>query len=165
LALAKAAKPDAHAGGGSGKEDIALAPGQHQSRGFTAGEKAGVTRHLPHLAKNPFSSFDNWKVDIGANVEHANFQRRVGVGVGKEFDHLILLPCVQRSAKYLAAGRFDLLDQRRELFSLTAADKDSEAFGREFLGDLAADEVSGADDRNRCIAFFQPSSPKMNRLI
>src|ERR1700738_3258739 len=68
------ARSAAHAGGRSGKEDIALAPRQHQSRGLTAGEKAGIARHFPDLAEHAFGGLDDGEVDVGADVEHADFQ-------------------------------------------------------------------------------------------
>ena len=36
----------------TGEEDVAFAPGQHQSRRFAAGEKAGIAGHFPDLAEH-----------------------------------------------------------------------------------------------------------------
>src|SRR6478752_2490434 len=65
-------RPPAHARGGAGEENVALAAGKHQTRGLATGEKAGIAGHLPHLAENPLGRFDDWKIDVGADVEDAN---------------------------------------------------------------------------------------------
>ena len=54
--------------------------------------------------------------------------------------------------KTLAAARLDLLDQRRELVAVAPPDEDGKAFGRKFLGDLAADKVARADYGRGCIS-------------
>ena len=50
------------------------------------------------------------------------------------------------------------------LVAVTAAGEDGEAFGGELLGDLAADEVAGADDRDRFVSLLQGSSPHLLRV-
>src|SRR6059058_2555971 len=132
----------AHAGGRAGEENVALAARQHKTRGLATGKKAGIAGHFPHLAENPLGGLDNRKIHVGADVEDANLQRGVLVGVAQEGHNLVLLSRVERAAEYLSVRRFDFLDERRELFALTSSDKDRKTFGRKFLGDLAADEVS-----------------------
>jgi hypothetical protein len=63
----------------------------------------------------------------------------------------------------LAAGRLDLLDQGLELGAIAAARKDRKALGSEFLGDLAADVVAGADHRHGPVSLLHGSSPALAR--
>jgi len=63
-----------------------------------------------------------------------------------------------------AAGRFDLLDQRLEFGPVAAARKDGETFGGEFLGNLAADVVTGADHGHRRVSLGQVCLRRLNRV-
>src|SRR6185369_14515656 len=152
----------AHAGGRAGEKNVALAARKHQARRLAAGEKAGIARHFPHFAENPLGGVDDRKIHIGADVENANLQRGVFVGVAQEGHHLVLLSCIERPPEYLSVRRLDFLDERRELFALAAADKDRKTFGRKFLGDLTADEVPGADNGYRRVSLFQGLSPQLD---
>ena len=107
--------------GGAGEEDVALAPRQHQPRRLAAGEKAGIAGHLPDLAEHPLGGLEDREIDVGADVEDADLERRMLVGVVEEGGDLLLLARVERTGMDLAAGRLDLLDQRRELVAVTAA--------------------------------------------
>src|SRR5258705_3975502 len=60
----------------AGEEDIALAPGQHQSRRLAACEKAGIAGHFPDLAEHALGSVENREVDVGADVEDTHFEWR-----------------------------------------------------------------------------------------
>ena len=53
-----------------------------------------------------------------------------------------------------SARGLDLLDQRFELGAVAPAGEHGEAFGGEFLGDLAADIIAGADHGDGCVAFL-----------
>src|SRR6266852_2392426 len=152
----------AHAGGRAGEENVALAAGQHQARGLAAGKKAGIAGHFPHLAEHPLGGVDNRKIHVGADVEDANLQGGVLVGVAQEGHHLVLLSRVERPPEYLSVRRLDFLDERRELFALTASDKDRKTFGCKFLGDLTADKVPGAYNGYRRVSLFQGLSPKLD---
>src|ERR1700722_12803329 len=158
LALANAAKPDPprRLAVAPVKKMLPLPPaGKHQTRSLAAGKETGIAGHLPNLAENPLGRIDNRKVHIGADVEHANVQRRVLVGVAQKGHDLVFLSCVKRPPKHFAARRLDFPNKRRELLALAASDKDGETFGREFPGDLAADKVSGADNGHGGVSLFQ----------
>src|SRR5258705_3234738 len=152
----------AHARGRAGEEDIALAAGKHQARSLATGEKAGIAGHFPHLAENPLGGVDDRKIHIGADVEDANLQRGVLVGVTQEGHHLVLLARVERPPEYLPVRRLDFLDERRELLALASSGEDRKTFGRKFLGDLSADEISGANNGYCRVSLFQGFSPKLD---
>src|SRR5262245_49589929 len=87
----------AQARGGAGEEDIASAARQHQPRRLAAGEEAGIAGHLPDFAEYPFGGVEDREVDVGADVEDADFQRRLLVGVVEEGDDLLLLARIERA--------------------------------------------------------------------
>src|SRR5260221_4347057 len=66
--------------GRTGKEDIALAPRQHQAGCFATGKKAGIAGHFPDFSKHTLRGLDDREVDVGAKVEHADLERRMLVG-------------------------------------------------------------------------------------
>jgi hypothetical protein len=90
-----------------------------------------------------------------ADIENADLDRRVLVGVLQERGQVIFLARVERARGDSAAVCLDLGDQRRELVALPAAGENGEAFGCEFFGDCAADVVAGSDHRRRGISMFQ----------
>ncbi|MEH2515283.1 hypothetical protein V1279_000856 [Bradyrhizobium sp. AZCC 1610] len=49
-----------------------------------AGEKARIAGHFPDLAKHTLGSVEDRKVDVGADVEDADFERRVFGGISEE---------------------------------------------------------------------------------
>jgi hypothetical protein len=102
LALAKGriAASAAQARRRTGEEDIALVTGQHQARGLAAGEEVGIASHLPDLAEHPFGGVENRKVDVGADVEDANLERRVLVGIAEKRDDLVLLARIERARDF-----------------------------------------------------------------
>jgi hypothetical protein len=81
------------------------------------------------------------------------------VGVFEEGGDFLFLPSVERAGIDFAAVGFDLLGQGRELLAVTAASEDGEAFGGELLGNLAADEIAGADHGDRSVSLLQGPSP------
>ena len=93
-------------------------------------------------------------MDVGADVEDADLERRLGISLVKKGGDVVLLPCVERTGEGSAASRFDSLDQWRQLLAIAAAGEYGEAFGSEFLGDRAADEVSRTDHRRGGIPAF-----------
>jgi len=123
--------------GRAGEKNVALTAWQHQPGRFASGEEAGVTGHLPDLAEHPLGGVEDREVDVGTDVEDADIQRRVLVGVIEEGCDLLLLARVERTAVDLAAGGLDLLDQRRQLVAVAAACEDGKALGSKLLGDLA----------------------------
>ena len=81
------------------------------------------------------------------------------VGVVEEGGDLVLLPRIERARHDRSAGGLDLLHQRLELGAVAPAGEHGKAFGGEFLGDLAADVIAGADHRDGCVAFLHWCSP------
>src|SRR5262249_51060938 len=74
-------RPTAKASRRSSKEDAASAVWQHAACRLAAGQKSRVACHLPDLAKDTLSRIEQRKVDVCADVEHADFQRRMRVGI------------------------------------------------------------------------------------
>ena len=144
----------AQGGGSAGEKDVALAARQHQPCRLAPGKKTGIAGHFPHLAEHPLGGFENRKIDVGADVEDADFQRRVLVGVIEEGRDLVLLARVQRTREDRSSGALDFLHQRLELGAIAPPREHGEPFSCEFLRDLGADVVAGADHRGRCVAFF-----------
>jgi hypothetical protein len=99
------------------------------------------------------------RIDVGADVEDADLERRVLVGIAKEGDDLLFLACVERARVNFAAGLLDLLDQRLELGAITAPGKHREALRGKLFGDFAADVVTGADHGHGCVSLLQGLSP------
>src|SRR4029077_17012698 len=99
------------------------------------------------------------EIDVGADVEDAHLQRRVLVGIGEEGGDLLLLARLERAGVNLAAEGLDLLDQRLQLGAVAASGENRKTFGSKFLGDLAADEVAGPDDRYGRVSLLQGTSP------
>src|SRR5215470_6089490 len=155
----------AQARGGAGEEDVALAARQHQPRRLAAGEEAGIAGHLPDFSEHPLGGVEDREIDVGADVEDADFQRRMLVGVVEEGNDLLLLARIERSGVDLAAGRLDLLNQGFELGAVAAAGEDRETFGSEFLGNLAADIVAGADHCHGPIPLVQWTSPASSKVV
>src|SRR6266403_288223 len=149
----------AQGGGGAGEKYVALAARQHQPCRLAPGKKTGIAGHFPHLAEHPLGGLQNRKIDIGADVEDADFQRRVLVGVIEEGRDLLLLPRIQRAREDRPSGALDFLDQRLELGAIAPTCEHGEPFGCEFLRDLGADVVAGADHRGGCVAFFHFFAP------
>ena len=167
MALAKAAYPvpPRKARGRAGEEDIAFAARQHQARRFAAGEKAGIAGHFPDLAEHALGRIQNRKIDVGADVEDADLERRVLVGIAEEGDDLLLLARIERARVNFAAGLLDLLDQRFELGAVAAPGEHREALRGELLCDLAADEVTGADHGHGRVSLLQGCSPGQVRSV
>ncbi|MGY4446560.1 hypothetical protein ACVWZR_001220 [Bradyrhizobium sp. i1.3.1] len=118
---------------------------QHQPRRFPAGQEAGIAGHLPHLPEHALGGVEDREIDVGTDVEDADFERRMLVGVIEEGDDLLLFACIERARVNLAAGGLDVLHQRRQLVAVAAPGKDRETFRGKFLGDLGADEIAGPD--------------------
>src|SRR5581483_5857316 len=116
--------------------DVAAPARQHEPGRLTAGQKAGIAGHFPDLAENPLSRFQNREVDVRADVEDANFQRRMLVCIVQEGDDLVFLASVERTGVNLSTGSLDVLDEGSQLFAVTTAGEDREAFCGKLLGDL-----------------------------
>src|SRR6185295_5608761 len=94
------------------------------------------------------------------DVEDADFEWLVLVGISQKTDDFLLLTGIEGAPEYLAARLFDFRNQRGKLVAVAAPRKDREAFGREFLRDLGADVVAGANDRRRLVSVRQDLSPR-----
>ena len=147
------------------EEDIAFAAGQHQASCLPAGEKAGIAGHFPDLAEYAFGRVQNRKIDIGADVEDANFERRVFVRVAKEGNDFLLLARVERARVNFAAGLLDLLDERLELGAVAAPGEHRKAFGGELLCNFTADKVASTDHGHGRVSLLQGYSPGQVRSV
>jgi hypothetical protein len=76
------------------------------------------------------------------------------VGIIEKGCYLFFLPRVERARDNRSAGGLDLPDQRLELGAVAPAREDGESLGGEFLRNLGADIVAGADHRGRSVAFL-----------
>src|SRR6516225_6534552 len=65
----------AHAGGGAGKQDRATGAWHHVARCFAAGQKAAIAGEFPYPRKQLGIGLDQRRLDVGAGVEEANFDR------------------------------------------------------------------------------------------
>src|SRR3954454_1196490 len=101
-----------------------------------ADEEVGIASHFPDLAEHPFGGVENRKVDVGADVEDANLERRVLVGIAEKRDDLVFLARIERARVNFAAGLLDLLDERFELGGVAASRKHRKALGGELLFNL-----------------------------
>src|SRR5580704_4309152 len=145
----------AQAGGSACEENRSAAARDHQASRLSAGDESGVTGHLPDLAEHAVGCLEQWKVDVRTNIEDADLERRVLVGVIQKSGEVIFLAGIERSRRDSAAVRFDLGDQWREFVALASSRKNGEAFRGEFLCDCAADVVAGSDHCRSGISMFQ----------
>ncbi len=74
----------AQAGRRAGEEDVALAARQHQARSLAAGQEARIAGHLPDLAEHPLGGIEDREIDVGADIEDADLERRFLVGIAEE---------------------------------------------------------------------------------
>src|SRR5262249_103806 len=79
----------------AGKKDGAAATWQHATRSLTSRQKSRIASHLPALAQNTIGRVQQRKIDVGADVEDADFERSVLVRIGQERNNLFLLACVE----------------------------------------------------------------------
>src|SRR5205085_9780320 len=112
----------------AGKEDVALAARQHQPRRLAASEEAGIAGHLPDLAEHALGGLKNRKIDVGADIEDADLERLLLVGVVEEGRDLLLLPRIERTGVDFTAGRLDLFYQRLQLGTVASSGENREAF-------------------------------------
>jgi len=108
--------------------------------------------YLAHLV---IPEIEQREINIRADVEDADLERGRRIGVLQERGDLFLLARIERAAGDSPARRLDLGDQRRQLLAPPTPGEDGEPFGREFLGDGAADKVAGADYRHGSLPVFQ----------
>src|ERR1700730_1854217 len=144
----------AQAGSGAGEEDASVTARQHQSGGLPASQKTGVAGHFPDLAKHAFSSLEQGKIHVGADIEDADLERRVLIGVAQESRDLIFLARIERPREDVPTARLYLRDQRCQLLPVAASREDGKAFGGKSLRDRGTDVISGSDDRSGSIPRF-----------
>ena len=87
------------------------------------------------------------------------------VGVFQERDDFLFLARIERARVNLAPGRLDLLDQRFELGAVAAPGEHRNSFRGKLLGDLAADEVTGADHGHGRVSLLQGCSPSQVKFV
>src|SRR6202048_4883483 len=102
----------AQAPGRGGGEGVALAPRQHQPRRFASGHEARPAGHFPDLAEYAVGGLQYRKVDVGADIEDADLQRRMLVGVIEKRRHLVRLARVERARDNRSARGLDIPNQR-----------------------------------------------------
>src|SRR5215472_4396321 len=112
------ADPAAHSGGGAGKKDVAAAARQHQARRLAPAQEAGIARHLPYLAEHPLGGLEQWEIDIGADIEDADFERCSRIGVLEKRRDLLFLARIQRAPDHTSPRRLDLRNERRQFLAL-----------------------------------------------
>src|SRR5208282_540902 len=147
--------PAAQAGGRACEENCSAPARDHQASRLTPRDEAGVAGHLPDLAEHAVGRLEQREVDVGADVENANLERRMLVGVLQKSGKVIFLARVERAREDSAAACLDVGDQRRELVALPASREYGEALSCEFFCDRAADVIAGSDHRRRGISVFQ----------
>jgi hypothetical protein len=108
-----------------------------QTDRFSSGQKTRIARQLPDLAEHPLGGFEQWEVDVGADIEDADLQRRDGIGLAEEGGQVLLLAGIERAADDPPARSLDLGDQRRQLVAAPPPGEDGEPRGGEFLRDRA----------------------------
>src|SRR5260370_13976867 len=155
--------PAAQARGSAGKKNRAAAARYHQARRFSACDESGIAGHLPDLAKYAVGRLEQRKIDVRADVEDANFERRVLVGVIQKSGEVIFLARVERARKNPAATGLNLSNQWRELVALSASRENGKTLSREFFCDCAADVVASSDHRRRGISVFQRTTSIASR--
>ena len=83
------------AGGGAGEEDASPPARQHEAGGFSAGQEAGIARHLPDLAEDAFGGLEEGEIDVRPDVEDADLERRAPVGLLEERGQVVFVPRVE----------------------------------------------------------------------
>src|ERR1700687_297005 len=116
----------AETGGAAGEENRSPPSRQHQARSFPAGDESGVAGHLPDLAEHAVSRFEQREVYVCADIENADLERRLAVGVLQESGEVVFLSRVERSRRDSPAICLDLCDQWRELGALAPSRESDE---------------------------------------
>src|SRR5205085_6444323 len=96
----------------------------------------------------------NRKTDVGADIEDADLEWRLLVGVVEEGGDLLLLSRIERTGVDFTALGLDLLHQRLQLGAVASSGENREAFRGKSLRDLAADEIAGPDDRHGRVSLL-----------
>ena len=130
----------------AGKKDAAAAARHHVTRSLACGEEAGVAAHFPYFAEHALGGFEQREVHIRADVENADFERRVLIGVGEEPDDLFFFACVQGTGYDATARVLDVSDQWCELVAIASAGKDRKSGRSEAPRNRCTDIVARADD-------------------
>src|SRR6516225_5728244 len=81
--------------GRAGEEDVAFAPRQHQARSLAASQEARITGHLPNLPEHALGGVEDGEGYVRADVENADLQRCMSVGIAQEGDNLRLLSRIE----------------------------------------------------------------------
>ena len=150
----------AHARGRAGEEDRALTARQHQPRRLAPGEEAGVAGQLPDLAEHALGRVQQRKIDIGADVEDADFERRVRVGGAQKSGNVLLLARIKPARHDLPPAASISSTSGASLSALRRPAKMVKPSAANCFGDGGADEIAGSDDRRGGIALSQLRPPR-----
>src|SRR5277367_828629 len=137
--------------GRSGKENCAFSARYHDPSRLAPGKKSRPACHLPHLAKYPVRRLQNGELNIRPNIENANLEGRIRLGLRQEGGNLLRDSSIECSPERRAAESFDLGDQRRKFVPVSPSGEHCKPLRREFPSDCGADIVTGSDYRDRCI--------------
>jgi hypothetical protein len=132
---------------------------------FARGEKPRIAAHLPHLAEHALGGFQQRKIYIRADIEDADLERRVTLGIGKECDDLFFFARVERAGDDASACTFDVGHERRQLVTVAATGEDSEAGSGEAPGDRSADKVARADDGDGRVLLGHARAPGGREML
>ena len=143
----------------TGEKDAAAASRDHVTGSFARRKESAVAAHLPHLAEHALGRFQQRKIYIRADVEDADFERRVSISVREEGDDFFFFARIERARDDLAARAFDVGDERRELVAAATAGEDREARSRKTARDGGADIVARADDGGSGVSLWHARAP------
>jgi hypothetical protein len=146
-----------YTGGGSGEQDCAAFPGNHDLGGFPSSEEAAQRAHLPDLGVNAAGRFADRKADVATYVKRHDLDR-----ADVAFDHVkqpgdfLFVAGVAAEGAGLAAVLFDPLDQGCQFVAMTAGDACEKALTREAAGDGATGRIPGTNNqRDSCFRHGQ----------
>ena len=142
------ARAAAHAGGGAGEQDGAVAARHHMARRLATGEEAAIAGELPGLAEQRLGRLQERRVDVRAGVVEADRDGPdVALDLGEQVLDRGLLAGIDAEGLHRAAVGRDLVDQRLGLAGIAPRHADLQSAGGEAPGDGGADGIAGAHEQ------------------
>ena len=142
------ARAAAHAGGGAGEQDGAVAARHHVARRLAAGEEAAIAGELPGLAEQRLGRLQQRRVDVRAGVVEADFDGPdLALDLGEQVLDRGLLAGIDAEGLHRAAVGRDLVDQRLGLGSVASRHADLQSAGGEASGNGGADGIARAHEQ------------------